>query len=107
MRINIARRISGSSGATFGRTAAPLLTLGDTGRIRSRAPPSFLAHSKGGSMRIALLASVVVAAVAASGAAFAQSMDKKADKKSDGMGKSMSVQLQPQNNSGEKGTVKL
>ena len=55
-------------------------------------------------MKIGLL--VVAAAVAASGAAFAQSSDKKSDKKS-GQGKSMSVPLKSQNNSGERGTVKL
>ena len=52
-------------------------------------------------MKIGLLA--VAAAVAASGAAFAQSSDKQ----SGGTGKSVSVPLQPQSNSGEKGSVKL
>jgi hypothetical protein len=58
-------------------------------------------------MKIGLLAGIFLSSAVAAGAAFAQSMDKKADKKSDGMGKSMSVPLQAQNNSGERGTVKL
>jgi hypothetical protein len=54
-------------------------------------------------MKTGLFVGIFLSSAVATGAAFAQS----ADKKSGGMGKSMSVPLKAQNNSGERGTVKL